>query len=261
MYPQIEIGPLTLQTFGLMFALGFLAAGALMWKRLEEIGRPPDWAYEAGIVTLVGGIIGSRTYFLVENWSEVQDDLLGNVFSGSGLVWYGGLIGGSIAVLIWAWYRDFVRLELLDLTALALPLGYAVGRIGCQLSGDGDYGKAWDGPWAMAYPDGTVPTEQTVHPTPIYETLAMGLCVWILWQLRDRVRPGILFALYLFYAGTERFLVEFLRRNDEVALGLTMAQLESMAMMAAGAIWIAIVSRRYGGIGRPAANEAVGAPA
>ena len=111
----------------------------------------------------------------------------------------------------------------------------------------------------MSYPDGTVPTDQTVHPTPIYETLAMGLGAWILWQLRDRFRAGVLFALYLLYAGAERFLVEFLRRNDDVALGLTTAQLESLAMMAAGAIWIAIVVRRHGGIGRPAANDAVGA--
>jgi phosphatidylglycerol:prolipoprotein diacylglycerol transferase len=111
----------------------------------------------------------------------------------------------------------------------------------------------------MAYPDGTVPTDRTVHPTPIYETLAMGLGAWVLWQLRDRVRTGILFAIYLVYAGSERFLVEFLRRNDDAALGLTTAQLESLAMMAAGAIWIAVVARRHGGIGRPAASGAIGA--
>jgi phosphatidylglycerol:prolipoprotein diacylglycerol transferase len=108
----------------------------------------------------------------------------------------------------------------------------------------------------MAYPDGTVPTDQTVHPTPIYETLAMGLGAWILWQLRDRVRAGVLFALYLLYAGAERFLVEFLRRNDAAALGLTTAQLESLAMMAGGAVWIAIVVRRHGGIWRSAAKTA-----
>ncbi len=107
----------------------------------------------------------------------------------------------------------------------------------------------------MSYPDGTVPTDQTVHPTPIYETLAMGLGAWVLWQLRDRVRAGILFAIYLIYAGAERFLVEFLRRNDDDRLGLTTAQLESLAMMVAGAVWIAIVIRRHGGIGRPAAND------
>ncbi len=252
MHPEINIGPLTLQTFGLMFALAFLAAGALIAKRLKELGKPVDWAYEMGFAALIGGIVGSRLYFLVENWDSVSDDLLGNVFSGSGLVWYGGAIGGAIAVLLWAWYRGFLGLALLDLAAPALALGYAVGRIGCQLSGDGDYGKPWDGPWAMAYPDGTVPTEQEVHPTPIYEALAMGFGAWLLWQLRDRFRTGVLFALYLLYAGGERFLVEFVRRNDDVALGLTTAQLESLAMVLAGAIWLAVVRRRHGTLARPA---------
>ncbi len=252
MYPEINIGPLTLQTFGLMFALAFLAAGALIAKRLKELDKPVDWAYEIGFAALIGGIVGSRLYFLVENWDSVSDDLLGNVFSGSGLVWYGGAIGGAIAVLLWAWYRGFLGLALLDLAAPALALGYAVGRIGCQLSGDGDYGKPWDGPWAMAYPDGTVPTEQEVHPTPVYEALAMGFGAWLLWQLRDRFRTGVLFALYLLYAGGERFLVEFVRRNDDVALGLTTAQLESLAMLLAGAIWLAAVRRRHGTLARPA---------
>ena len=253
MQPEIHIGPLTLQTFGLMFALAFIAAGALIAKRLKEIGKPVDWAYEMGFAALIGGIVGSRLYFMVENWDSVSDDLLGNIFSGSGLVWYGGAIGGAIGVLLWAWYRGFLGLVLLDLAAPALALGYAVGRIGCQLSGDGDYGKAWDGPWAMSYPEGTVPTDEEVHPTPIYEALVMGFGAWLLWQLRERFRTGVLFALYLLYAGAERFLVEFVRRNDDVALGLTTAQLESLAMILAGAIWVAVVRRRYGTLARPGA--------
>jgi phosphatidylglycerol---prolipoprotein diacylglyceryl transferase len=254
-YPEIDLGPVTLQTFGLMFALAFLAAGALVAKRLKELDLPVDWAYEIGFSALLGGIVGSRLYFVVENWDSVSDDLLGNLFSGSGLVWYGGAIGGAVAVLLWAWYRGFLGLALLDLVAPALALGYAVGRLGCQLSGDGDYGRPWDGPWAMAYPDGTVPTDDQVHPTPIYEALAMGLGAWILWQLRDRFRTGTLFALYLVYAGAERFLVEFLRRNEDVALGLTTAQLESLAMMVAGAVWIAAVRRRNGTLSRVTSSE------
>jgi phosphatidylglycerol:prolipoprotein diacylglycerol transferase len=250
-YPEIELGPLTIQTFGLMFALAFLAAGALIAKRLKELDLPVDWAYEMGFAALIGGVVGSRLYFLVENWDSVSDDLLGNVFSGSGLVWYGGALGGALAVLLWARYRGILSLSLLDLAAPALALGYAIGRCGCQLSGDGDYGKAWDGPWAMAYPEGTVPTDDTVHPTPIYETLAMGLGAWLLWQLRDRFRAGVLFALYLLYAGAERFLIEFVRRNEETALGLTTAQLESLAMMLAGAVWVYVVRRRYGTLSRP----------
>lgn len=248
MYPELHIGPVTLQTFGLMFALAFLAAGALIAKRLKELGKPVDWAYEVAFAALVGGIVGSRVYFIVQNWSSVKHDLLGNLFSGSGLVWYGGAIGGAIGVLLWARYRDFLGLALLDLVAPALALGYAIGRCGCQLSGDGDYGKPWDGPWAMSYPDGTVPTDRTVHPTPVYETLAMGLGAWMLWQLRDRFRTGVLFAIYLVYAGTERFAIEFLRRNHEVALGLTAAQWESLAMVLAGAAWLLVVRHRHGSL-------------
>jgi phosphatidylglycerol---prolipoprotein diacylglyceryl transferase len=250
MYPELHLGPLTLQTFGLMFALAFLAAGALIGKRLKEIGKPFDWAYEMCFAALGGGIVGSRVYFIVQNYDSVKDDLLGKLFSGAGLVWYGGLIGGTLAVVLWAWYRGFLGLALLDLAAPALALGYAIGRCGCQLSGDGDYGKPWNGPWAMSYPNGTVPTERTVHPTPVYETLAMGFGAWLLWQLRDRYRTGVLFAIYLIYAGTERFLVEFLRRNHVVALGLTAAQLESLVMVLAGTAWIYAVKRRHGSLGR-----------
>jgi phosphatidylglycerol---prolipoprotein diacylglyceryl transferase len=243
-YPEISLGPLTLQSFGLMFALAFLAAGALVWKRLGEIGKPVDWAYEIGFAALIGGVVGSRLYYLVQHWESVKDDLLGNLFSGSGLVWYGGAIGGALAVLAWAWYRDFLRLALLDLAAPALALGYAIGRCGCQLSGDGDYGKAWDGPWAMAYPNGTKPTDQTVHPTPVYETLTMGLIALLLWRLRDKLTNGLLFALYLLLSGAERFLVEFIRRNEDVALGLTQAQLISLAMILAGGVWLLLAFRR-----------------
>src|SRR3954467_10461085 len=107
MYPEIHIGPLTLQTFGLMFALAFLGAGALLWKRFGEIGKPVDWAYEMGFAALVGGIVGSRLYFIVQNYSEVKDDLLGNLFSGSGLVWYGVVIGGVFAPGPWEACRAF----------------------------------------------------------------------------------------------------------------------------------------------------------
>ncbi len=253
MYPEINLGPLTIQTFGLMFALAFLGAGALIAKRLKEIGRPVDWAYEIGFAALIGGVVGSRVYFIVQNYDSIKDNLLANIFSGSGLVWYGGVIGGALGVVLWAWYRDFLRLALLDLVAPALALGYAIGRVGCQLSGDGDYGKPWNGLWAMSYPNGTVPTDRTVHPTPVYETLAMGFGAWVLWQLRDRFRAGVLFAIYLVYAGAERFLVEFIRRNSEVALGLTAAQFESLGMLAIGAVWLGVVRRQRGSLSGPPA--------
>jgi phosphatidylglycerol:prolipoprotein diacylglycerol transferase len=244
MQPEIRLGPATLQTFGIAFALAFIAAGAVLGRRLKEIGKPAEWAYEVVIYALIGGLVGARLYFVVANYDEVKHDLLGNIFSGSGLVWYGGAIGGAIAVVIWAQRRKMLNVTLLDLCAVPLALGYAIGRIGCQVSGDGDYGTKWGGPWAMAYPNGTKPTHQTVHPTPIYETLAMGLVAYFLWRLRDRYRPGVLFAIYLMCAGLERLLIEFIRRNPEAALGLTQPQLESIVMLIAGAAWIAAASHR-----------------
>ncbi len=244
MQPEIHLGPITLQTFGIMFALAFIAAGALIARRLQEWRKPPDWAYEIILAALLGGLIGARLDFIVENYDSVKDDLLGNIFSGAGLVWYGGAIGGAVGVGLWAWWRGMLNAALLDLCAAPLALGYAIGRIGCQVSGDGDYGKAWDGPWAMAYPNGTEPIDETVHPTPIYETLSMGLVAYLLWRLRDRFQAGVLFSIYLVLAGTERFLVEFLRRNDHVLLGLTQAQLLSLAMIAAGAAWLTVKASR-----------------
>jgi phosphatidylglycerol:prolipoprotein diacylglycerol transferase len=242
--PEIEVAGLSIKTFGVMFALAFLASGAVVARRLREQDKPADWAYELIFAALIGGLVGSRAYFIVQNYDQVKGDVLGSIFSGSGLVWYGGLIGGAAGVVIWAWRRGVLGVWLLDLCAPGLALGYAIGRIGCQISGDGDYGKAWNGPWAMAYPHGTVPTTTPVHPTPIYETLAMGLAAWALWRARDALRPGLLFAAYLVMAGTERFLVEFLRRNAAVAAGLTAPQFESLAMIAVGGVWLAIARRK-----------------
>ena len=237
--PEIHIGPIDLQTFGICFALGFLAAGAVLSRRLRELRRPPDWAYEIVFASLIGGLVGSRIDYLLQNWDEVSGDLLGNVFSGTGMVWLGGVVGGALAVILWARWRGWLTAQMLDAASISLALGYAIGRIGCQLSGDGDYGVASDLPWAMAYPEGTVPTTDEVHPTPVYETVSTGVGTLVLWHLRDRLVPGMLFGLYLIFAGAERFLVEFIRRNDSVVAGLTLAQLVSLAMLALGAavVW------------------------
>jgi phosphatidylglycerol:prolipoprotein diacylglycerol transferase len=247
---QIDVLGLHLQTFGIFFALNFLAWAALIARRLREIGKPVDWAYEMLFAALIGGLIGARGYYLLQNYDAAKGDLLGHIFSGSGLIWYGGLIGGVITVLLWARWRHFLSLALLDMAAPALALGYAIGRIGCQVSGDGDYGKVSSVPWAMGYPHGSVPTAPgvTVQPTPIYETLSMGLFALVLWRLRDAVRPGALFGIYLVGAGLERFVVEFWRRNEHALGVLTAAQIESLAMAIAGAIWLIVLVRRHGSL-------------
>ena len=244
MYPEFDFGPITLQTFGICFALAFFAAGGLVARRLAELDKPVDWAYEIIFAALIGGLVGSRIDYLIQNWDKVSDDLLGNLFSGSGLVWFGGLLGGALGVILWARWRGFLDARMFDTVAPGLALGYALGRVGCQLSGDGDYGEATDLPWGMAYPDGTVSTTEEVHPTPVFETVAMGLVALVLWNLRDRFRPGVLFGLYLVLAGLERLLIELIRRNDTVVAGLTQAQLVSVAMIALG---VALLTRLRGG--------------
>ena len=246
MLPEIDVLGLSLKTFGLFFALSFVVSGAIVTRRLKELGRPPDWAYEMVFAALVGGLIGARGYWLLGNLDELSADPLAAIFGGSGLVWYGSVIGGAAGVLLWARRRDMINLGFADMCAPALAMGYAFGRVGCQVSGDGDYGSATDLPWGMAYPDGVVPTDEVVHPTPIYETLAMGLGAWVLWRLRDSFRPGVLFAGYLVLAGVERLLVEFVRRNDPVLAGLTEAQLASLVMLVAGIAWLVRASRSGG---------------
>ena len=161
MQPEINLFGLTIQSFGLCLGAAFLVAGWLAAKRLKELDRNVDFAYEMVFAALIGGIIGAKLWYIAENG--------GPLFSGTGLVFYGEL-----------------DLQLADIVAPSLAAAYAIGRIGCQLAGDGDYGKDWDGPWAMAYPHGTVPTTATVHPTPIYEIIVMGGFTLLLWHWRDR---------------------------------------------------------------------------
>jgi phosphatidylglycerol:prolipoprotein diacylglycerol transferase len=243
--PELHLFGLAIQTFGLCLGAAFLVAGWLAARRLKELGRNVDFSYEMVFAALIGGIVGAKLWYVAESG--------GPLFSSTGLVFYGGLIGGALAVCAWAYYRGELDLQLTDAVAPTLAAAYAIGRIGCQLAGDGDYGKDWDGPWAMAYPDGTVPTTTPVHPTPIYEILAMGAFTVLLWRLRDRYRPGTLLAIYLAGSGLERFLVEFVRRNLDAVLGLTQPQLVALALMAAGGAWLVL---RRGAVAAPASSAA-----
>lgn len=242
MLPEIHLGPLTLQTFGLMFALAFVVSGWIIAKRLKELEAPVDWSYELILAAAVGGVLGAKLWFSLQQgeWS------LSQIFSGTGLVWYGGALGGAAGVALYAKWRKILNLTLLDLTAPALAAGYAIGRIGCQLSGDGDYGKVTDAWWGMGYPDGTVPTPPgvKVYPTPILETVSMALLAWVLWRLRDRFAPGVLFGIYLVASSVERFLIEFLRRNDTWFAGLTLAQFVSVVLALIGGVMIVSLRER-----------------
>lgn len=236
----VELGPFEVHSWGVLAAVAFSFAWLVLKRELDRIAGQGDAAFPLVLAGAVGGIVGARLYWFFEH---VGDASLTDSFSGAGFTWYGGVLGGALAVLLVARRRQLPLDALLGASAPALALGYGVGRIACQLAGDGTYGVASDLPWAMSYPDGEVPTSERVHPTPVYETLASLLIFAVLWRLRRGMAPVRLFALYLALAGAERFLVEFIRRNYEVALGLSQPQLFAAAMLAAGAVLLALPPR------------------
>jgi phosphatidylglycerol:prolipoprotein diacylglycerol transferase len=183
---------------------------------------------------MIGGVLGAKIYVLLDHVHDLLAEPLQMIFSGSGLTWYGGLIGGAVGALLVARWRAVGALRLCDIAAPLLSLGYAIGRVGCFLNGD-DYGRPSGVPWAMAFPKGMPPTLVRVHPTQLYEVAAGLLMFLLLTGLKSRVtRAGALFGLYLVLAGMERFLVEFVRNNDPGWLGLTVAQWFSLALIAGG---------------------------
>jgi phosphatidylglycerol---prolipoprotein diacylglyceryl transferase len=232
MLPEIHILGFDLQTFGICLALALTSSGVLVAWRLKELDLPVDWVYEIMFCAGAGGIAGAKIWYVVEKGD------VGSLFSGTGLVFYGGALGGALAVMAYARFRGFLDYRLFDMGAPALAIGYAVGRLGCQMAGDGDYGIPSDLPWAMSYPDGTVPTTDRVHPTPIYEFLVMGAVTWWLWSRRDKVRPGELIGWWAVLAGAERFLVEFIRRNEDIVGPFSLAQFVALAQLLVGAWWL-----------------------
>jgi phosphatidylglycerol:prolipoprotein diacylglycerol transferase len=228
-----HVGPLEVRSWGVVVAGAFVAAWWVLKLELECLSHRGDAALSIALAAAVGGIVGARVYWFFEHVGDVS---LVDSFSGAGFTWYGGVLGGAAAVLVVARIKRVPVPSLLGAAAPALALGYGLGRIACQLAGDGTYGIASNLPWAMSYPHGEVPTTERVHPTPVYETLASLFIFALLWRLRRRLAPVRLFALYLVLAGGERFLVEFVRRNEHVVLGLTQPQLFAAGMLVLGVV-------------------------
>lgn len=238
MWPVIfEWGPLKLYSFGLMAAIAFLVGSQLLKLEAERRGWSENSWSNYAVAALLGGFIGARLNYLITHFSEFRQDPLGSTFSGSGLVWYGGLVGGVIATWFLSRREKRPFLELADAFSPALAVAYLFGRVGCFVSGDGDYGKPTSVPWAMAFPHGIVPTNDRVHPTPLYEVLITLPIVLVLWSTRRREwGTGRQFGLYCMLTGLERFVVEFWRRNEPGLLGLTVAQLSGLGVVALGAV-------------------------
>jgi phosphatidylglycerol:prolipoprotein diacylglycerol transferase len=231
-----ELGGLEVQSYGVSKALAALVAIWLLQRELARRGRDPDAAFALTLAAFVGGFVGAKLYYLAE---ASEGGLTAHDFGASGFTWYGGLIGGALAVVLVA-RRQAIPLGLMaGMAAIPLAVAYAIGRLGCLLAGDGTYGTPTDLPWAMSFPQGTMPTTTQVHPAPLYEALAMFAAAVVLWRLRDRVTPVGLFGVFSVLFGLERFLVEFVRLNEPVAAGLTAAQLLSLALVALGAVLLA----------------------
>ena len=252
----VRLGPLTIYSYGLMMALGFIAADLLLSRECRRRGYKPEIASAIVIWGAIGGVVGARLYDVADNWSGYAANPGAIVFSGAGFVWYGGLIGGIIAASLVARHYRIPFLAIADMCAAPLALGQAFGRMGCQLSGDGDWGLPSKLPWAMEYPKAIVGWNAEtvlrldahgrlvsgfypgvrVHPTPIYEAILYALIFVALWFWRNRTAfRGQLLYMYLIFAGAERFAVEFLRINPRVFAGLSEAQLISIAMIVVGA--------------------------
>jgi phosphatidylglycerol:prolipoprotein diacylglycerol transferase len=259
-----QIGNFRLYSFGLMAALALIVPGLTIVRPLvRRRGLPPEFAYELIIAAGVGGFVIARVYYLIENYSVIKGEFWHAAFGGAGFVWYGGLIGGFLGVVGWTLIRKYPLDIIANAMAPATAMGYAIGRIGCQLSGDGDYGKVSTLPWAMAYPHGTVPTPPgvRVQPTPLYEIAAMLFVTWILWRLATRYDKSgwWTFGWFLVLSGIERVLVEFVRRNPIWFWHLTQPQWMSLLSMIVGVVLIWRFSKKpavvVNGAPRPAPPE------
>lgn len=186
MIPFLHVGWLSIPTFGLMVATAMVAAYLVLRADFSRraIAAPRSGLAEAFIaVPCLAGIVGAKLYHVLESPHELAADPFGEVFSQFGFAWFGGMIAG-VAAFVWVARRNNIPLLVaLDAGSPAAALGYGIGRIGCLLSGDGDYGVPTALPWGMSFPNGLVPTDQRVHPTPIYEFLVACAIAWILWRL------------------------------------------------------------------------------
>ncbi|MBY0276041.1 prolipoprotein diacylglyceryl transferase [Candidatus Binatia bacterium] len=237
----LQLGPLALYSFGAMMALAFLVAGHVTGNGLEARGL--DRAHASSIVWwgAIGGILGSRILAIFNDWGAFVASPIGSILTGSGFVWYGGLVGGFVSVSAYIKYAGLPWLVVVDAIAPALAIGQAIGRVGCQLAGDGDWGTPSTLPWAMAYPRAisgwTEPPGVRVHPSPVYESLLYSGAFVILYRLArqpGRLADGSVLCAYLILSGIARFLVEIVRIEPRYTLGLSEAQWFGIASVLAG---------------------------
>jgi phosphatidylglycerol:prolipoprotein diacylglycerol transferase len=239
MYPVIfEINGFVITSFGVLVAIGALV-GLWLFRRELSYSRLPEGAVDAAIIGVIAGLAGAKLFWVFEHLGE--EPFWALLTSRGGLTWFGGLIAGVGAAIIFIVVRGYPLIPVLAAATPALAVGHLIGRIGCFLVGD-DYGTPSDLPWAVAFPEGLPPTYERVHPTQLYEAAFLAVLAPFLvrWR-RQGVGDGVVLGRYLVLSAAARFLIEFIRVNERVAFGLTAAQWSALAIIAAGAWLIARV--------------------
>ena len=250
MYPKLfEIGSVPVYSYGLFLGLTFIVGSVLFNRELKRNGYPDSIGSVVVLLCLIGGIVGSKLFYIIEEWNFGQSKPLSfyltkdYLFSPSGLTFYGGLLLSIVLMILYSRSKNIPTLKLFDMMSPAAALGYGIARIGCHLSGDGDYGIPVNGTsWEFlgySYANGTVPTKPgvLVHPTSIYELVMAILIFAFLWSIRKKPNPsGTVFAYYLILSGMSRFIIEFIRINPVVAAGLSQAQIVSVILILIGIV-------------------------
>ena len=266
--PLIGGAPIT--SFGVFMFLTFMVGGLVLRSEVERVGLEPEKAWDFVVMAVLGGIVGAKIYYVVLNYPSLFADPIGSIFSRGGMVWYGGFLGG-LAAVSWEVKKSGLRWsQMADVIAPVLPIGYAVGRMGCFLVGD-DYGRPTDAWFGVKFPQGSPPTQVNVmenhfgitidpyfverfgnvipvHPTQLYE-VAMSLIICaFLWRIRKHnYAEGWIWWIWFVLAGIERFLVEFVRLKDDRFLGaFTMAQLISLLFICIGIVGVLRTSIQQG---------------
>jgi phosphatidylglycerol---prolipoprotein diacylglyceryl transferase len=236
MYPFIHIGRFSIGTFGILLWLAAVSGCYVLYRNFRRWKIDAD-AISIVAVSTVAGILGAKLWHVLETPHLLFHHPADLLFDRAGFAWYGGLIVGILTLLWQARVYKLGSLQMLDLAAPAAAVGYGVGRLGCLVSGDGDYGKPTTLPWGMSFPNGLVPTLQKVHPTPVYELLGALFIAWVLWRRGGPGKPrplGQITGEYLILSGIARFLVEFIRINPRILWGMTNAQFASLGAIAFG---------------------------
>jgi len=252
-------GPLGFTGFGIAVLLAFLVGQVVAQRELARRGIDPEPVNDMVFAAVIGGLLGAKLYYVVVlgHWDAM--------FERGGFVYWGGLLGGTLAVMAVVVRKRFGLWRMFDVGGMACAAAYAVGRTGCWAVGD-DYGRPWKGFLAVAFPAGAPPSTAgtmaqefgiampagvspsavlSVYPTQLYEVVLGFIMFIVLWRMRDhRHAEGWLFGVYMVLAGLERFAIEFLRaKDDRLLLGLTYAQGIALVFAAAGVVVMLLRSR------------------